>query len=141
MPILDVEVVGSIAAEVRNGLARRLADVAGEVLHSRPQGTWVKVRYLDAADYAENAGGPPEGVLPVFVRVLKGTVSGGEALAQEIDALAEAVADLCGRPKENVHIVYEPPAVGRIAFGGRLARSQPSTAPAATAKRSPEPMG
>jgi hypothetical protein len=34
--------------------------------------------------------------------------------------LTEGVASLCGRSPENVHLLYEADAQGRIAFGGRL---------------------
>ncbi len=120
MPILDVEIVGDLPEPAQNGLARRLADAAGEVLRSRPQGTWVKVRFLEEHAYAENAGGPDAGVSPVFVRVLKRGLTSGEALKSEIEALTKAIAAACGRATENVHIIYEPPGAGRVAFGGQL---------------------
>ena len=31
-----------------------------------------------------------------------------------------AIAEACSRPVEDVHILFEPPAAGRIAFGGKL---------------------
>ncbi len=121
MPIVDVEIVGAPEARLRDGLARRIADAAGEVLRSRPGGTWVRLRYLDAAHYAEN-GGAPEGVRPVLVSVLQAVVPDGDALSEQAARLASAVAEACGRPVENVHVVFEPPAAGRIAFGGKLRR-------------------
>ena len=119
MPILDVEIVGDLPEATRHGLARKLADAAGTVLHSRPQGTWVKVRFLPDDSYAENAGGPEAGVAPVFVRVLERELAAGDALAAEIDELTRAVAAVCGRDAGNVHLIYEPPGAGRVAFGGR----------------------
>ena len=120
MPILDVELVGPVPDHVREGLARRLADAAGEALGSRPQGTWVKVRFFEEHCYSENTGGPPEGAQPILVSVLEAEPPRGRELSEQASRLAEAIAEACGRPAENVHIIFEPPAAGRIAFGGKL---------------------
>lgn len=120
MPILDVEVVGPVPDDVRSGLAQRIAEASGKVLDSRPQSTWVKLRFLDEKDYAENAGGPPEGVWPVLVSVLQAELTQRSQLSEQASRLAVAIAEACGRPIENVHIIFEPPAAGRIAFGGKL---------------------
>jgi phenylpyruvate tautomerase PptA (4-oxalocrotonate tautomerase family) len=34
--------------------------------------------------------------------------------------LSEALSTILDRPKENIHILFEPPGAGRIAFGGEL---------------------
>ncbi len=47
MPILDVQLVGPVAADIRPGLAQRIAEATGRALDSRPQDTWVKLRFLD----------------------------------------------------------------------------------------------
>ena len=120
MPILDVELVGPVPERVRSGLARRIADGAGEALGSRPQGTWVKLRFLPVEAYAENAGGPPAGAQPVLVSVLQAEPPRGDELSEQASRLTAAIAEACSRPHENVHIVFEPPAAGRISFGGRL---------------------
>ena len=120
MPILDVEVVGAIPEDRRSTLARAIADAAEGVFRAGLQQTWVKLRELSADDYAENAGGPPKGVRPVFVSVLKHKPPVGDALRAEMAALAMAVARACDRPAEHVHVIYEPPGAGRVAFGGRL---------------------
>ena len=120
MPILEVQLVGEPPESVVRDLAQRLANAADEVYRSGPQGTWVKVQFLPRQNYAENGGGPPEGVLPVFVFVLKRDVPRGDALKAEISALTKAIAAVCDRAEENVHVVYEPPAAGRVAFGGHL---------------------
>jgi phenylpyruvate tautomerase PptA (4-oxalocrotonate tautomerase family) len=119
MPILDVEIVGKIPTTNEEQLAQRLANVAGEVLKSNRSGTWVKVRFLNPEDYAEN-GGAPEGVAPVFVRIIQKIQPPPEQLRKQADALSSAVATVCDRQAENVHIIYEPPGRGRIAFGGKL---------------------
>jgi phenylpyruvate tautomerase PptA (4-oxalocrotonate tautomerase family) len=118
MPIVDVEIVG--AESVDGDLAARLADMAGEVLGSPPGSTWVRVRLLPRHLYAENGTGTPAGWNAVFVTVLKAQRPVGTTLETEVHALTEGIAKLCGRPAANVHVLYEPDALGRIAFGGRL---------------------
>ena len=119
MPILEVEIVTPDGAELEDGLAARIADGAGEVFGSPPGRTWVKLHALPSSRYAENGGTPP-GVYPVFVNVLKAEVLQEEELRKEARALAEVIGRLCQRPSENVHILYSPSALGRIAFGGNL---------------------
>ena len=119
MPILDIELVGPVPDDVRRGLARRIADAAGSALNAEPGGTWVKLRWVPEEDYAESGGAPP-GVRPVFVSVLAGSPPEGDARAEQIRRLTRAVAEACGRPPANTHVVYEPAARGRIAFGERM---------------------
>jgi phenylpyruvate tautomerase PptA (4-oxalocrotonate tautomerase family) len=119
MPILAVEIVLKPGEVLTTDIATRIADAAGKVLASRPRGTWVKVRALDSALYAENGGGSSLDVFPVFVSVLKSRID-ADNLKEEASRLAESIAGVCNRPKENVHIIYEPEARGRIAFGGIL---------------------
>jgi phenylpyruvate tautomerase PptA (4-oxalocrotonate tautomerase family) len=118
MPIVDVEIVG--LESVASDLAGRLADMAEQVFGSPPASTWVRVRLLPRHHYAENGTQTPDGWHSVFVTVLKARRPTGAALDAEVRALTEGVASICGRPPENVHILYEPDAQGRIAFGGRL---------------------
>lgn len=121
MPILDVEFVGDVDGE-RSELAARLADAAGAVFDSPPQETWVRLRFLPEDEYAENGGGPEAGVRPVFVTVLLGSPPDQETLAVKARALCDALSSAAQRPAENVHILFEPSARGRIAFGGELLR-------------------
>ena len=116
MPILDVEIVGAVTHH--HQLAQRLADAAGEALESRPEGTWVKLRYLESDAYAENAG--TGDVQPVFVSLIQASPPRGADLEAQAAALTEAIAAVTGRPPENVHILFQPPALGRISFGGKL---------------------
>ena len=120
MPILNVELVGEVESRLREGLAERLANAAGAALNSRPHGTWVKLHCLPADQYAENDGGPTEGALPVLVSLLQAEVPTGQILEQQVSALTAAVAECTGRPHENVHLIFEPSGVGRVAFGGKL---------------------
>ncbi len=117
MPIVDVELVGETL--VTADTTQRLADAVGEALASRPGGTWVRVRLLESSQYAEN-GGMPEGVQPVFVTVLERQRPTGQDLADRVSRVTAAVADVVGRDPENVHVLFEESASGRLAFGGRL---------------------
>jgi phenylpyruvate tautomerase PptA (4-oxalocrotonate tautomerase family) len=116
MPVVDVELVGE--ADVSAELSQRLADAIGAALTSRPGGTWVRVRELARDHYAENGG--LDDVRPVFVTVLERSRPRGEALAERVARVTAAVAEATGRPAENVHVLFEDDAAGRLAFGGRL---------------------
>ena len=123
MPVLDVELIRGAAVPERAGLARRLADAAGAIFGSAPGETWVRVREVATIDYAENASdAAAAGIQPVFVRVLKRAQPDAAAMTLEIEALTSAIAAETGRSRDQVHVVYEPPAAGRAAFGGRLVR-------------------
>ncbi len=119
MPIVEVEPVEAPGASAPSLLAQRLADGIGEVFGSEPGHTWVVVRPIPAQGYAENASGDG-GYAPVFVRVLKKSLPARSDLQGEIDALTRVVAEVCGRDPSNVHVIYAPPAAGRVAFGGVL---------------------
>jgi len=118
MPIVDVEIV--TAESLDSGLAAGIADTAGQVFGGPPGSTWVRVRQLPPQQYAENGIVSPEGWRAVFVTIHKAQRPMGSALEAEVRALTEGVARVCGRPVENVHILYEPDAQSRIAFGGNL---------------------
>lgn len=120
MPILDVEIVVAGGVGWEDNLATQLADAAGKIFNSPTGQTWVRLHRVARADYAENGGGPPDNVRPVFVTVLKAEVPPPEKLKVEARALAEAVGRVCQRPTENVHILYLPGARDRIAFGGEF---------------------
>lgn len=117
MPILDIEIVGD-ASSFRDDLAQRLADAAGTALQSRPQGTWVKLHFLSAARYAENEGADQG--YPMIVSVIQAEVPTSDALRLQVSRLAKALSEAADHPLDNVHIVVEPAASGRIAFGGKL---------------------
>jgi len=121
MPILDVEIVMDEGESADPGLAGRLADAAGGIFGSVAGGTWVRLRELAATSYAENGGGPLGGVRPVFVEVLLADPPQGEERRLQVHRLTLAIAKLCERAPENVHVLYAAPARGRIAFGGKLA--------------------
>ena len=118
--MLDIQLVGPVAEPDRRDLARRIADAAGAVFASPPGETWVTLHIVAPEAYAENGGGPPVGVQLVIVSILQASPPTGPALANQAAQLTRAIAHACGRPPGNVHLVYQPNAKGRVAFGGRL---------------------
>jgi phenylpyruvate tautomerase PptA (4-oxalocrotonate tautomerase family) len=119
MPILDVEIVDRPGASLAPDLAQCLADRAGDALGAPPGTTWVTVSLTPSTRYAES-GGSEGGYLPVFVRVLKQSLPVGPAHTAEVAALTRAVGEATGRARDQVHVIYEPPGRGRVAFGGIL---------------------
>ena len=120
MPILEVEIILRPGELLTAGLSSQIADQAAAALAAPPGRTWVKLRTLLPDQYAEDGANTPTSIYPVFVSVLKADPPPPDELAAEVTRLTEAIANTCDRPSENVHILYEPPARGRIAFGGRL---------------------
>lgn len=120
MPIVDVEIVLRPGESIPEGLAALLAESAARALGAEPGRTWVKIRVIEPDHYAEDEAGSRMGVSPVFVYVLKSELPRGGGKIVEIHRLTEEVARLCGRPSENVHVIYLPAARGRLAFGGNL---------------------
>ena len=120
MPILQVEIVDNPGASLAPGLAQRLADAAGRVLGAAPGTTWVTVNLISSERYAESGGDGGPGYRPIFVRVLKRALPEGSARASEVAALTGAIAEVCGWSAAQVHVIFEPPALGRVAFGGAI---------------------
>lgn len=127
MPIVDVQWVADDPPPT--SLAQKVADVAGAVFGTAPQRTWVRVHHLACAYYAENkaqvSSDPVATPAPVFVTVLKAEPPCGAELADEVAELTQRLAQVCQRDAEHIHILYEPGAAGRIAFGGRLVPPPP----------------
>jgi phenylpyruvate tautomerase PptA (4-oxalocrotonate tautomerase family) len=124
MPILDIERVLIDGVDVAPpGLAQRLADAAGHALGSAPGQTWVRLRALPLAAYAENdVAALPSDALPVFVTVQQAHPPQGEALQAQATALTAAIAAALGCDAQRVHVLMAPPAAGRQAFGGTVVR-------------------
>jgi len=122
MPILEVELVGEVAPETRRGLADRIAQSVAAVLNAETGSVWVRLRFTPDSDYGENGppAGHPEPMHPVFVTINRRAVPPAAILKQEARTLAAAVAGACHRQRADVHIIYEPPGKGRVAFGGSL---------------------
>ena len=122
MPILEVEVVVEAGEQLADDLAGRLADAAARVMGSDSGHTWVRLRSLPETHYAENEGGPPDGVRPVFITILKRHLPEPDVTTEECRALTQTLSVILERPAENVHLLYLPGGAGRVAFGGRLVR-------------------
>ena len=123
MPILDIELVqpdGALSPSA--ALTQALADAAGRALGAAPGRTWLRLRTLPAAHYAENETTVAADELPVFATVLHAHPPQGDALAAEAAALTQALAAGLGRSPQRVHVQYAPAAAGRQAFGGVLVR-------------------
>lgn len=119
MPIVDVEIVRRPGETIRKDLVHDLANELGDIFRSPQGGTWVKVRGLPAEHYAEN-GEMLQGVYPVFLTIIKSEVPSSDALQKEVEKITGAVAQICGRSSENVHVIYQTQGKGRLAFGGKI---------------------
>jgi len=116
MPILTFEIVGPIENE---DLAHSLANTAGEILGAKQGTTWVKIHFLPTENYSESGNFAGE-IQPVFVSVLLGQFYKNKEYAKVAQELSLAFSKIMGRAQENIHILFEPSAMGRIAFGGKL---------------------
>jgi phenylpyruvate tautomerase PptA (4-oxalocrotonate tautomerase family) len=112
MPIIDIEIVETAQVD-----AQALADALGKAFGAAPGKVWVRIRNLPASQYAENDAPTPH---PVFVTVTASAPPVGAELHERIGQIVDAVARITRRPRENVHVEFQPAARGRIAFGGRL---------------------
>lgn len=123
MPIVDIEVVAGTVSDspvIGKEKLETLADALGSLFGGDPGGTWVRIRSIDQDSYAEShtvRGGWPA---PTFVSVLRIELPEPDALRREMKDVADIVAQTLGRRRENVHVLYEPGAKGRIGFGGTL---------------------
>ena len=122
MPIVDIEVVTGTAEPevVEKETLQLLADELGSVFGSGPGETWVKLHSIDQDAYAENLARSESNLRPVFVSILRAELPDRAALRREMAGVAEIVARMLDRPRENVHVLYAPGAQGRIGFGGTL---------------------
>ena len=119
MPIVDIEIVLRANESVYKEMVSDLAEELGDIFHTPQGGTWIKVHPLSADQYAEN-GGTPDGIHPIFVAIIKSKLPSLEEMQNEAAKITGAVAQICGRPSENVHVIYQPEGRGRVAFGGKL---------------------
>jgi phenylpyruvate tautomerase PptA (4-oxalocrotonate tautomerase family) len=119
MPIFDIEIVARHGEAFGPTLANDLSDALGAVLDAAPGKVWVRLRTLGPEGYAENRCGEDR-PFPVFVTLTASAPPQGEHLDHVVQQVTEAVAHLTARPPENVHMLVQPGALGRIAFGGKV---------------------
>jgi phenylpyruvate tautomerase PptA (4-oxalocrotonate tautomerase family) len=127
MPIITIETLSDELLSTNDSLPtpdqlQSLADSLGELFGSPPSGTWVRARQQQRAYYAENMIEISPDMRPVIVEILKSDLTPGKDLALEAAAVCALVAQVLGRRTENVHVIYQPSARGRVAFGGELVR-------------------
>ena len=127
MPIVTIETLSDELFSTDDALPtpdqlQSLADSLGELFGSPPSGTWVRARQQQRAYYAENMIEISRDMRPVIVEILKSDVAPGKNLALEAAAVCALVAQVLERRTENVHVIYQPSARGRVAFGGDLVR-------------------
>ena len=120
MPILDIEVIVVDGETTDSDWVQQIADGAGKIFGTLPGKTWVRVRRLPNVDYAENETKISPDLRPVFVSVLKSQLPPIDVLRVESRKLTLEVARIMQRPAANVHVLYLPPAAGRLSFGGTL---------------------
>ena len=127
MPIVTIETLSDDPDSMDDALPdaeqlQSLADALGELFGSQPSGTWVRARQQQRAYYAENLIEVSPGMRPVIVEILKSELERGRELELEAAAVCALVAQMLGRRPQNVHVIYQLPARGRVAFGGKLVR-------------------
>jgi phenylpyruvate tautomerase PptA (4-oxalocrotonate tautomerase family) len=122
MPIVEIEAVCRTEADFNQLSVSAIANALGLVFGSEPATVWVKLRFLGCGSYAENHATLEASDFPVFVSVLQAHAPQGEALAIEAMAITKAVASCLGRASQQIHVLYEPSAAGRQAFGGNVVR-------------------
>lgn len=127
MPIVTIETLSDALLSEEDALPtpdqlQQLADALGELFGSQPSGTWVRARQQQRAYYAENMIEIGRDMRPVIVEILKSELGSEQQRAIEAAAVCALVAQVLGRRTDNVHVIYQPSARGRVAFGGKLVR-------------------
>lgn len=121
MPILKITAVESPEYPLPSrSVLQRIGDDLGEVFGAQAGSVWVQLHALAQDHYVENLIPAAETPSPIFLSVLMYQVPTLEARAALATAIADCVGQALNRPAELVHILFEPPAKGRIAFGGKL---------------------
>ena len=119
MPIVDIEIVLRANEAIREEVISELANELGKIFDSSPGETWIKIHPLSADQYAEN-GGTQDGIYPIFATVMKSKLSSFEEMQKEVAKITGAIAQISGRPSDNIHVIYQPEGRGRVAFGGKI---------------------
>jgi phenylpyruvate tautomerase PptA (4-oxalocrotonate tautomerase family) len=112
VPIIRVTVIGDHA--LAQNAAKRLAEGAGRILNSSPGSVWVNIEQMLDDHYAENA---PEWPRPVFLHLL--LREGAPSLQPgQVEALCDLAHTIFHVAAQHIHLIVEPPAAGRVYFGG-----------------------
>ena len=127
MPIVTIETLSDSPISDEDALPtpvqlQSLADSLGALFGSHPSGTWVRARQQQRAYYAENMMEVSASLRPVIVEILKANLGTEKERAIEAAAVCALVAQTLDRDIQNVHVIYQPEARGRVAFGGQLVR-------------------
>jgi len=120
MPIVTIQLVQEEASDISAHIVQSLADRLGRIFGTTAGETWVRVTHLARSQYAENDVTVGLNVQSTFVEVLKENLPDEESMATEAKRIAVIVSGKLSRPLDNTHVLYLPPAAGRIAFGGEL---------------------
>lgn len=118
MPIVTIEIFGGLGRRAGK-LAQALADECSPAFPPNHREVWLHLRLVPGENWTVS-NRSIRGPLPVFVHVVREVNPRGAKLRREIERLTGAVARVTGRPQKQVHVIYEPSAKGRMAFGGRL---------------------
>jgi len=119
MPIVEIEIILKPNEAIDPEISSHLANDLGKIFGSQKGRTWVKIYELPESHYAEN-NQKTKDIHPIFVSVLKSTLPPRNELQLEVTRITNTIADILGRPTENVHVFYTPEGSGRVAFGGKL---------------------
>lgn len=112
MPIIRVTVIGNHA--LGQNAAKRLAEGAGRIFHSAPGSVWVSIEQIPEHHYAENALEWPR---PLFLHLL--LREGAPSIQPgQVEALCDLAHTIFHVPVDHIHLMVEPPAAGRVFFGG-----------------------
>jgi phenylpyruvate tautomerase PptA (4-oxalocrotonate tautomerase family) len=127
MPIVTLETLSDDPDSETDALPtpaqlQSLADSLGVLFGSHPSGTWVRARQQQRAYYAENMIEVSDNLRPVIVEILKSDPGTEKERAIEAAAVSALVAQTLRRDTRHVHVIYQPEARGRVAFGGQLVR-------------------
>jgi phenylpyruvate tautomerase PptA (4-oxalocrotonate tautomerase family) len=120
MPVLEFTVILRDGESLAPDLAQRLADAAASVFATAPGTVWVSLNELPGHRYAENGGAAADTPRPVFVRITQAADAAPADRADQARKLVATLAPLLARDPSHVHLIYAPPGMGRVAFGGRL---------------------
>ncbi len=120
MPIFHVDV---LTGDRLPRVAPDLANDLGALMRAEPGHVWVRLSACHPEDYGENAVAASDVPRWVHVRVILRAVPPEPELAELASQITRIVAQRLEREPDNVHVLFEPPAAGRIAFSGELVRS------------------